>query len=89
MVGSWESREEKTQQWEAAQHPECVNMLSGTLRQGQVPSPLFSYFLKGTKRKMGLVGHNTPISKLVFILFISIISVSPLDLVELDCLFLS
>lgn len=38
---------------------------------------------------MGLVGHNTPISKLVFILFISIISVSPLDLVELDCLFLS
>lgn len=48
-----------------------LNMLSGTLRKGQESSPLFlSYHLKGTKKKMGLVGHNTPISKLVFILLI-------------------
>lgn len=64
----WESRKEE--QKEGAQHPQFVNKLSGTQRQGQESSPLFSYHLKGTKRKMGPVGHNTPIAKLVLILLI-------------------
>lgn len=71
VVDFWDSRKEDTQQREAAQHPEFLNVLSGTLRQGQESSLLFlSYHLKRTKRKTGLVGHNTPISKVVFILFV-------------------